>query len=190
MARLLSSVMIACAALSAQAQEAAVMTAADSSVAAAADPVVDPAADPAHDDTAIEAGPDTPQEVGPEAAPALIFLDAAGVVLEEYLWTHRPVVVFADTPADPRFREQIKLLSERPAALIDRDVIVITDTDPNARTEVRLKLRPRGFQLALVGKDGRVNLRKPFPWDVREITRAIDKWPLRRDEIRAGTFGQ
>jgi hypothetical protein len=27
-------------------------------------------------------------------------------------------------------------------------------------------------------------LRKPFPWDVREITRAIDKMPMRREEMR------
>jgi hypothetical protein len=45
-------------------------------------------------------------------------------------------------------------------------------------------MRPRGFMLVLVDKEGQIELRKPFPWDVREITRSIDKMPLRQREIR------
>ena len=36
----------------------------------------------------------------------------------------------------------------------------------------------------LVGKDGGTKLRKPFPWDVRELTASIDKMPMRREELR------
>ncbi|MDF0596668.1 DUF4174 domain-containing protein [Psychromarinibacter halotolerans] len=115
-----------------------------------------------------------------------LFFEASEVTLDEFVWTKRVVVVFADTPADPRYIEQLELLSARPEALIARDVIVITDSDPSAETDVRRALRPRGFQLTLIEKDGRVNLRKPLPWDVREVTRAIDKWPLRQEEIREG----
>ena len=64
-------------------------------------------------------------------------------------------------------------------------MVVITDTDPAAKSELRTKLRPRGFMLALIGKDGTVKLRKPFPWDVRELSRTIDKMPLRKQEIRS-----
>ena len=35
------------------------------------------------------------------------------------------------------------------------------------------------------GADGTVIDRKPFPWDTREIGRAIDKTPVRRGETRA-----
>ncbi len=119
-----------------------------------------------------------------EAAPLIQPLDAAEVTLEEFLWLKRPVVVFADSPHDPRFGEQIKLLLDRPGELAERDVVVITDTDPAARTAIRTRLRPRGFMLTLIAKDGRVNLRKPVPWDVREISHTIDKWPLRKQEIR------
>ncbi|MEM1362866.1 MAG: DUF4174 domain-containing protein [Pseudomonadota bacterium] len=104
--------------------------------------------------------------------------------LEPFLWTARPVVVFADTPNDPRFIKQMELLEADQAALLDRDVVVLVDTDPDARSDIRQQLRPRGFQLALIGKDGRVELRKPAPWSVREISRSIDKMPLRRQEIR------
>ncbi len=104
--------------------------------------------------------------------------------LSEFLWTHRPIVVFADTPADPRFRQQIDMLLEGEEAMRDRDVIVLTDTDPGARSAIRSQLRPRGFQMVFIDKDGVVKLRKPSPWSVREIGRSIDKTPLREREIR------
>ncbi len=110
--------------------------------------------------------------------------DAFEVNLADFLWEKRPVVVFADTAADPRFTKQLELLDARLDALADRDVVIITDTDPGELSELRRKLRPRGFMLALVGKDGQVKLRKPAPWDVRELTRVIDKMPLRQQELR------
>jgi hypothetical protein len=80
----------------------------------------------------------------------------------------------------------MRLIAADMGSLALRDVIVITDTDPAARSALRRELRPRGFNLVLIDKDGRVNLRKAEPWDVREISRQIDKMPLRQEEIRAG----
>ena len=78
----------------------------------------------------------------------------------------------------------MRLLEAFWSELEDRDVVVITDTDPGANSAIREKLRPRGFMLVLIGKDGQIVLRKPTPWDVRELSRTIDKLPLRREEIR------
>lgn len=124
-----------------------------------------------------------------QADPTRVF-EATEVDLKEFQWIARPIVVFADTPADPRFREQMELLSERVGELADRDVIVITDSDPKERSAIRRALRPRGFMIALLGKDGTVALRKPFPWSVRELSRSIDKMPLRQEEIRARKIGE
>lgn len=112
-----------------------------------------------------------------------LFQPAGDTGLDEYLWTKRVIVVFADTQADPRFQQQIELLRRDEDQLADRDVVVLTDTDPDARSPVRLRLRPRGFQMVLVDKDGGVKLRKPLPWSVREITRSIDKTPMRLREV-------
>ena len=109
--------------------------------------------------------------------------------LSEFVWKKRPLVVFADSENDPAFIEQMALIESRPEALIERDVVVLTDTDPAARSPARLKLRPRGFMLAILSKEGRVQLRKPFPWDVREITRSIDKLPIRQRELREEKSG-
>ena len=111
-------------------------------------------------------------------------LPAEEADLDAYLWTARPVVVFADSDADPRFVEQMELLDRGASALEERDVVVITDTDPAARSAIRQKLRPRGFMLVLIGKDGGIKLRKPSPWDVRELSRVIDKMPMRLQELR------
>ena len=117
-----------------------------------------------------------------EADHAQVF-DAADVTLDELQWIARPLVIFADTPNDPRFQQQLDLLTDRFGELAERDVIVFTDTDPADESELRLRLRPRGYMMALVAKDGSVAFRKPSPWSVREITRSIDKMPLRQQEI-------
>lgn len=120
------------------------------------------------------------------AAPDTLFAPANMDDLSEFRWKKRPVVVFADSVDDPAFIEQMDLLRTREGALIERDIIVLTDTDPATRSPLRLKMRPRGFMLVLVGKDGDIKLRKPFPWSVREISRSIDKMPMRQREIREG----
>ena len=109
--------------------------------------------------------------------------DGAEIILEDLQWVARPLVIFADTPNDPRFQQQMDLLLDGMDELAERDVIVITDTDRAAMSDVRTALRPRGYMMALVGKDGRVALRKPAPWSVRELSRSIDKMPLRQQEI-------
>ncbi len=104
--------------------------------------------------------------------------------LDEYLWEKRPVVVFADTPEDLLFIRQMELLDAGKEELEERDVIILTDTDTDEISPLRKKLRPRGFQLALIGKDGKVKLRKPRPWTVRELSRVIDKMPMRQQELK------
>lgn len=113
-----------------------------------------------------------------------IVFDAADISLDAFQWEARPIVVFAQSPNDPQFRRQIELLMDQVDELAERDVIIITDTDPSANNEARTDLRPRGFMLALIGKDGQIKLRKPAPWDVRELSRSIDKMPMRQQEIR------
>ena len=108
------------------------------------------------------------------------------VDLAEFQWINRLLVIFADTGNDPRFVEQMDLLREQSDQLDERDVIVLLDTDPTLKSRLRERMRPRGFAIVLVGKDGQIRLRKPFPWSVREISRAIDKSPLRQRELRQG----
>jgi hypothetical protein len=164
-------------ALPALAQEPAPDTAAEPEAGA-------PAAEglpPEEGETAI---PDDPVAAW-EADPTGI-LPAEGVELSDFEYLARPLVVFADSPRQPQVEEQLRLIRADLEALAIRDVVIILDTDPEAGTELRRELRPRGFGLVLVDKDGRVTLRRPAPLSVRDITRAIDRTPLRQEELRLG----
>jgi len=123
-------------------------------------------------------------EATTDPVPVLDIRPAGDLTPEQFQWLNRLIVVFADTDRDPVFQRQIELLFERPQDLIDRDVIVITDTDPDNPSAFRQQLRPRGFSFVFIDKDSVVKLRKPSPWSAREISRSIDKTDLRQDELR------
>lgn len=103
--------------------------------------------------------------------------------LAEYKWIARPLVIFADSPFDPRFVRQMEMLAEDPAILEERDVVILTDTDLEAYGPLRQRLRPYEFTVVLLDKEGNIVLRKSSPWTPRELSRAIDKLPIRKDEI-------
>jgi hypothetical protein len=120
--------------------------------------------------------------VGADEAPAFAPVAASEVVEADLLFVRRPVVVFADSPNDPAFLRQMELLTRYYPQFEARDVILITDTDPANPSTLRTKLRPRGFSLVLMDKDWRPSIRKPLPWEGREIINSIDKMPIARTE--------
>ncbi len=117
------------------------------------------------------------------AVAMLQILNASEVDLDSLLWVARIVAVVADTPNDPAFIRQMRDVESRAAFLLERDVVVITDSDRRSDSELRRRLRPRGFMLAIIEKDGSITQRRPSPRDVREIAAIIDRFPLRRQEI-------
>ncbi len=133
-------------------------------------------------ETLAAAAPPPASDAAPDA-PRWGPIDARDADLDGYLWRLRPILVFADTPNDPQFIRQMQYLAEGSADLEERDVIVIVDTDPAARTEVRQRMRPRGFSLVIMDKDGEVKRRNPSAWRIRDIVHTIDRFPLRRQEI-------
>ncbi len=154
--------------------------------AAAQDQIPAPRAGMIAADSAAEAANATaePATDAPTAEDDLAPLPAEGLSVDDFRWQKRLVLVFADSPNNPAFADQMQMLAALPDELAMRDVVVIFDTDPEAKTELRQQLRPRGFMLVLMDKDGQIAQRKPFPWTVREISRAIDKMPLRQEELR------
>ena len=103
--------------------------------------------------------------------------------IKDFEWVQRPIVIFANSDRDPNFISQIEFLSQDIKALKERDIVVLIDTNPSMPSLLRKKLRPHGFAFILIGKDGQVKLRKPSPWNIREIARVIDKMPIRQQEI-------
>ena len=115
-----------------------------------------------------------------------IFVDVTEeTTIDGYLWVKRPVIIFANTDLDVNFQTQMKSLRQGAEELAARDVVVLVDANPADNTALRKKFRPRGFAVLLMGKDGQIKLRKPFPWDARELSRSIDKMPMRQQEMRS-----
>jgi hypothetical protein len=119
---------------------------------------------------------------GADEAPAFAPVPAAEVVEADLIFLRRPVVIFADSPNDPAFVRQMELLARYYDQLAVRDVILVIDTDPANPSALRKKLRPRGFSLVLMDKDWKPSIRKPLPWEGREIINSIDKMPIARTE--------
>jgi hypothetical protein len=135
----------------------------------------------------LAAVPAAAQNAGPDAA-VVVAAEAEAEApdeqptLADLLWIARPIVVFADTPNDPRFVQQMQMLDQQPGDLVDRAVVILTDTDPAERGPLRLELRPRGFGLVLIDLDGSIVQRRPAPTTAREIINLIDRLPSRRQE--------
>jgi hypothetical protein len=106
--------------------------------------------------------------------------------LSVYLWEARPVIIFADSDKDPRFIRQIAALTEASDEMAERDVVILTDTDPTTLSPLRKKFRPRDFQIILIGKDGQIALRRPHPLKAEDLNRQIDRMPMRRREMIGG----
>ncbi len=108
-----------------------------------------------------------------------------GLTIDEFLWQKRLFIIFSDSPFDPNYIEQLEFLEEGVENLVEREVVVLLDYSPDAESAIRTELRPRGFAILLIGKDGTIYLRKPTTWNVREISNTIDKFPIRQQELRA-----
>ena len=111
-------------------------------------------------------------------------LAPADVDLNALMWVARPLIVFADSPQDPNFQRQMQLLAADPESLVDRQVLVVADTDAQALSDLRRRFRPNGFAILLIDTNGRVLLTRPTPRPVREIAAAVDKSPQRRQELQ------
>lgn len=113
----------------------------------------------------------------------LLFLDAREADVREYVWNHRLVVIMADTPNNPQFARQMDEIRARAEEFVNRDVVVIFDAHPDEMSPLRRVLRPNGFMIAIIDKDGEVKARRPSVRSGRELMGVIDKFPLRRQEI-------
>lgn len=103
--------------------------------------------------------------------------------LSAYKWEARPVLIFAPSAEHPDFKDQVAELRDARAGLMERDMVVLLDTDPDAHGKLRSGLAVDGFEIVLVGKDGSVKLREGQPLTARTLFETIDAMPMRQREI-------
>ncbi|MBU2962380.1 DUF4174 domain-containing protein [Citreicella sp. C3M06] len=103
--------------------------------------------------------------------------------LGEMRWQYRPVLLFAPSSDDPTYMRQMALFDAARAALAERDIVVLSDTEPKAASYLRQGFQPGGFRLVLVGKDGGVKLEQTEVLPPDALFAVIDRMPMRQREI-------
>ena len=104
--------------------------------------------------------------------------------LDQYRWSHRPVLLFAPSEHDKAYRLQMKILDAAESGLAERDVLVLSDILDVGRGKLRKTFQIDGFEIILIGKDGGVKLRSKTPISVEDLFSVIDAMPMRRQEMR------
>lgn len=118
---------------------------------------------------------------------------AMAAELGDYLWTKRPLLVFAPTDADPRLAETRNRIDATRCDFLDRDMVlgvVVTegastidgqpiDTAESARLADKYGVGADAFTVLLIGKDGGEKRRVNGVPDLRSIYDLIDGMPMR-----------
>ncbi|WP_237570885.1 DUF4174 domain-containing protein [Mycolicibacterium lacusdiani] len=124
---------------------------------------------------------------------------AAAAELNDYRWTHRPLLLFAPTDRDPRLVETLSRIDASRCAVLERDMvigIVLTEGQSTLaglpvneseaqRLSERYAIGENAFTALLIGKDGGEKLRVDEVPDLSTIYDVIDGMPMRSAEIRA-----
>lgn len=103
--------------------------------------------------------------------------------LNQYQWNKRPILIFATSQSDSSYRQQIMMLEKAKEGLIDRDIIVLSDTSPSSRGKLRSHFQPSGFVLVLIGKDGGAKLQEKRPVSAETLLSTIDRMPMRKANL-------
>ncbi len=118
--------------------------------------------------------------------------------MDRFLWTHRPLLIFAPSAEAPDARAWLAAVRRENAGFLERDMVFIeVYGDDRASLDGRRLPAGVGRQLrkryavadgellvVLVGKDGGEKLRTSEDADFEKIFDLIDSMPMRRQEIR------
>jgi hypothetical protein len=129
----------------------------------------------------------------------------AKTFLEEYLWTHRVILVFSQEETSPNATAQLKAFfdpqTRQPTQdAMERDIKVIQLSHKNDAVRIDGARVPRlfsapfykkydverdAFRVVLIGKDGGVKLSETKPVSVDSLYSLIDSMPMRKREMTA-----
>lgn len=102
--------------------------------------------------------------------------------LDEYRWKNRVLVLLVPA-GDSRLVEQQKKINAQAAAIKERDLKVIAESNPSGLLHRYFKPKTQ-FTAILVGKDGRTKWESSTVFDPQIIFDKIDAMPMRANEMR------
>lgn len=116
--------------------------------------------------------------------------------MDDYAWSHRPLIVFSDRDDHPQRIEQKKYLQTYETDFADRAMVLIEVINekvfvdgepvngPSPNLRERYGVSPAAtFAVLLVGKDTGIKLRRDEPVKMDEIFGLIDSMPMRQREM-------
>lgn len=117
--------------------------------------------------------------------------------LKQYQWKNRLLLVFASSPEDEEYQEQLEHLNND-HELAERDLIMfhLFESDSGFAGEMRLSeenvaqlrekfsIQPQAFTLVLLGKDGTEKQRWNRAVESDALFGLIDDMPMRQQEMR------
>lgn len=125
---------------------------------------------------------------------------AVAAELGDYLWTSRPLLVFAPSDSDPRLVDTLNRIEASRCEVVDRDMVigvVVTEgassldgqaigADQAQRLMKQYAIDENAFTVVLVGKDGGEKLRVNEVPNLQRIYAVIDGMPMRNREASGG----
>lgn len=137
------------------------------------------------------------------ASAALGSATAVAAELSDYLWEHRPLLVFAPTDSDPRLVETLSRIEASRCDFVDRDMVIglvvtegtstldgqVINADESQRLANQYAISENAFSVLLIGKDGGEKLRVNEVPDLRTIYAVVDGMPMRSGEMSANPSG-
>lgn len=119
---------------------------------------------------------------------------------ELHLWEDRVILLFAQNPKNPKYREMAAELAESTEGVADRDLVIYhlfwerpgLVGDKGVPVEVAKQLQREhavledAFTFILIGKDGSQKMRAEEAVPVKMVFDEIDSMPMRQREMKEG----
>jgi hypothetical protein len=121
---------------------------------------------------------------------------ATAAELGDYLWSKRPLLLFAPSDGDPRLVETMNRIAANRCDVVDRDMVIgavvsegtssldgqTIGADQSKGLMKQYAIEENAFTSVLIGKDGGEKLRVNGVPDLRTIYAVIDGMPMRSRE--------
>ena len=96
------------------------------------------------------------------------------------------MVILAPNAADSDYRSQTGEVQQNAEGFRDRDLVVLSETEPDGELHKKFKLSGTSFRVLLIGKDGQVVVTDSKSIKSERLFALIDAMPMRQKEMRDG----
>ena len=113
--------------------------------------------------------------------------------LSEYKWKNRIVVLYETEINIAEVKSALETIESNASKINERDIIVFTYIDNVLYTtegkETAIKKSstlPKSYNgYILIGKDGGIKAKSPYPFKIQQLIDLIDSMPMRRNEMKS-----